>query len=45
MMPELDGYGSLEALRADPATATAPVLCLTARAERRWGGADVNGVP
>jgi CheY-like chemotaxis protein len=35
MMPELDGYGTLEALRADPATATTPFLCLTARGERR----------
>ena len=34
MMPELDGYGTLEALRANPATAAVPVLFLTARADR-----------
>jgi two-component system, sensor histidine kinase and response regulator len=34
MMPELDGYGTLEALRADPTTASIPFVCLTARAER-----------
>ena len=34
MMPELDGYGTLAALRAHPATATVPVLFLTARADR-----------
>jgi signal transduction histidine kinase len=35
MMPDLDGYGTLEALRADAPTATVPFLFLTARAERR----------
>jgi len=35
MMPELDGYGMLEALRADPQLKSIPFLCLTARAERR----------
>jgi DNA-binding response OmpR family regulator len=34
MMPELDGYATLEALRADAATAAIPFVCLTARAER-----------
>jgi len=34
MMPELDGYGTLEALRADVTTATLPFLCLTARGEQ-----------
>ena len=45
-MPELDGYGVLEALRADPETAALPFIFLTAKAEhddRRYGmrlGAD-----
>jgi len=34
MMPELDGYSTLEALRRDPRFATVPFICLTARAER-----------
>ena len=33
MMPELDGYATLEAIRCDPATASVLFLCLTARAE------------
>ena len=33
-MPVLDGYGTLQAVRADPSTATVPFVCLTARAER-----------
>jgi CheY-like chemotaxis protein len=32
MMPRLDGLGLLAALRADPATATTPVVLLSARA-------------
>jgi DNA-binding NarL/FixJ family response regulator len=34
MMPELDGYGVLAALRADAATAGIPFLFLTARGEK-----------
>lgn len=34
MMPELDGYETLEAVRADPTTASIPFVVLTARAER-----------
>ncbi len=46
MMPELDGYGFLEALRTDPITAAIPFIFLTGktdRAQRRRGmnlGAD-----
>jgi DNA-binding response OmpR family regulator len=35
MMPELDGYATLAAIRADSASATTPFLCLTARGEQR----------
>jgi len=34
MMPELDGYGVIAALRADPATVTIPFIFLTARGEK-----------
>ncbi len=34
MMPELDGYGLLEAMRADPKTAAIPFIFLTARTDR-----------
>ena len=35
MMPELDGYAVLQAIRADPTTASVPFLCVTARGEHR----------
>ncbi|MBP0027923.1 EAL domain-containing protein [Roseofilum sp. Guam] len=35
MMPELDGYGVLNALRQNPATATTPFVFLTAKGERQ----------
>ena len=35
MMPELDGYGVLQALRDDPSTVTIPFIFLTARGEKR----------
>src|SRR5579859_1196052 len=34
MMPELDGYGVLEALRADPEMVATPFIFLTARGEK-----------
>ncbi len=34
MMPVLDGYGLLEALRADPLTAAIPFIFITARTDR-----------
>jgi DNA-binding NarL/FixJ family response regulator len=34
MMPELDGHGVLQALRAEPATATIPFIFLTAKGEK-----------
>lgn len=34
MMPEIDGYGVLQALRSQPETTTIPFLFLTAKAER-----------
>jgi DNA-binding NarL/FixJ family response regulator len=34
MMPELDGYGVIAALRADPVTVTTPFIFLTAKGEK-----------
>src|SRR5262245_36542072 len=34
MMPELDGYGVIAALRADPETVSIPFIFLTARGEK-----------
>jgi two-component system, sensor histidine kinase and response regulator len=34
MMPDLDGYGVLDQLQADPATAVTPFIFLTAKADR-----------
>ncbi len=34
MMPELDGYGVLQALRAEPDTATIPFIFLTAKGDK-----------
>ena len=42
MMPELDGYGVLKALRADPAVAETPFLFLTAKGERSDFRAGMN---
>jgi two-component system, sensor histidine kinase and response regulator len=35
MMPEVDGYETLAAFRANPKLATIPFVCLTARSERQ----------
>src|SRR5207253_3981981 len=34
MMPELDGFGVLQALRANPLTATVPLIFLTAKGDK-----------
>ena len=42
MMPELDGYGVLQALREDKATATIPFVFLTAKGEKTDMRAGMN---
>jgi DNA-binding response OmpR family regulator len=42
MMPELDGYGVLRELRADPVIAETPFLFLTAKGERADFRAGMN---
>lgn len=42
MMPELDGHGVLQALRADAATAAIPFVFLTAKGEREDLRAGMN---
>ncbi len=42
MMPELDGYGVLRGLRADPATVGIPFIFLTAKGEKGDQRAGMN---
>jgi len=42
MMPELDGYGVLQALRDDSATVTIPFIFLTAKGEKIDQRAGMN---
>ena len=42
MMPELDGYGVVQALRQDPAFATTPFIFLTAKSDRNDVRAGMN---
>jgi threonine synthase len=48
MMPELDGFGLLEALRSDPKTNAIPVIVISAKdlseVERRWLGIHTDGL-
>ncbi len=45
MMPHLDGFGLLAALREDPATAAVPVVLLSARAGEDGIAAGLEAVP
>src|SRR5436190_1518774 len=42
MMPDLDGYGVLQALREDPRTATIPFIFVTAKGEKLDQRAGMN---
>src|SRR5262245_38058436 len=42
MMPEMDGYGLLQALRTDPSTAAIPFIFLTAKGEKPAIRAGMN---
>ena len=42
MMPQLDGYGLIQALRSDTRTATVPVIMLTAKADHSDVRAGMN---
>jgi len=42
MMPHLDGYGLIQALRSQPGTATVPIVMLTAKADRSDVRAGMN---
>lgn len=46
MMPEMDGYETCRRLKADPGTASVPVIFLTARAQRgeQAGALEVGAV-
>jgi DNA-binding response OmpR family regulator len=42
MMPELDGYGVIAALRSDPGTASIPFIFLTAKGEKPDVSVGIN---
>jgi CheY-like chemotaxis protein len=44
MMPEMDGYEVCRRLKADPATASLPIVLLTARREMNQARVDSAGV-
>jgi CheY-like chemotaxis protein len=43
MMPEMDGFAVVEALRTDPRTATIPIIVLTSKAMTADEKAQLNG--